>query len=79
MVKHLHSVGAASRLAALLLVQILPVFSLVAPCHPRIAALGATLDFHHGLPGREHDLSSLTLADICSVYGRSLTQWRSAA
>src|SRR5207247_2190856 len=30
----LHSAGAASRLAALLLVQILPVFSLVAPCHP---------------------------------------------
>src|SRR6266550_1847089 len=28
----LHSAGAASRLAALLLVQILPVFSLVAPC-----------------------------------------------
>ncbi|PYR25685.1 MAG: hypothetical protein DMF98_11390, partial [Acidobacteria bacterium] len=30
----LHSAGAASRLAALLLVQILPVFSLVAPCQP---------------------------------------------
>src|SRR5580704_6252853 len=30
----LHSAGAASRLAALLLVQILPVFSLVAPGHP---------------------------------------------
>ena len=30
----LHSAGAASRLAALLLAQILPVFSLVAPCHP---------------------------------------------
>src|SRR5437762_7635334 len=30
----LHSAGAASRLAGLLLVQILPVFSLVAPCHP---------------------------------------------
>src|ERR1700688_1872779 len=30
----LNSTGAASRLAALLLAQILPVFSLVAPCHP---------------------------------------------
>src|SRR6202163_4408461 len=30
----LHSAGAASRLAALLLAQILPVFSLVAPCQP---------------------------------------------
>src|ERR1700688_46771 len=30
----LHSAGAASRLAALLLAHILPVFSLVAPCHP---------------------------------------------
>src|SRR5580698_1049726 len=30
----LHSAGAASRLAALRLAQILPVFSLVAPCHP---------------------------------------------
>src|ERR1700722_13558736 len=30
----LHSAGAASRLAALLLAQILPVFSLVTPCQP---------------------------------------------
>jgi hypothetical protein len=29
---HLHSSGAASRLAALLLPQIFPIFSVVAPC-----------------------------------------------
>src|SRR4029453_17858004 len=29
-----HSVGAASRLAALLIAQIFPIFSLFAPCHP---------------------------------------------
>src|SRR6266487_4754715 len=39
----------ASRLAALLLVQILPVFSLVAPCHP-----GAALrDLCHDPRGRD--------------------------
>ncbi len=58
----LHSTGAASRLTALLLGRILPVFSLVAPCQPGAASittrLGATLDFHHGLLG----------------YGRSLTR-----
>src|SRR5438128_6365425 len=31
---HLHSSGAASRLAALLLPQIFPIFSVVAPCQP---------------------------------------------
>src|SRR4029453_15299079 len=29
-----HSVGAASRLAALLIAQIFPIFALFAPCHP---------------------------------------------
>src|SRR5213078_467076 len=60
---HLHSSGAASllhpntaaalgtpALAALLLPHILPVCSVVAPCPAgRIAALGATMDLHHGL------------------------------
>jgi hypothetical protein len=32
-----HLAGGASRLAALLLPQILPVFSVVAPCHPGAA------------------------------------------
>src|SRR5204862_7453680 len=32
-----HLAGGASRLAALLLAQILPVFSVVAPCHPGAA------------------------------------------
>src|SRR4029453_12511797 len=32
-----HLAGGASRLAALLLRQILPVFSVVAPCHPGAA------------------------------------------
>jgi len=32
-----HLAGGASRLAALLLLQILPVFSVVAPCHPGAA------------------------------------------
>src|SRR5947208_2447758 len=32
-----HLAGGASRLAALLLTQILPVFSVVAPCHPGAA------------------------------------------
>src|SRR5206468_6306845 len=64
----LHSTSDASPLAALLLSQILPVFSVVAPCRRggapnaaaalgtpgRLARLGATPDFHHGLlvPGR---------------------------
>ena len=43
----LHSTGAASRLAALLLGRILPVFSLVAPSPDgRTTCLDATLDFH---------------------------------
>jgi len=33
----LHSAGAASRLAALLLPQIFPIFSVVAPCQPGAA------------------------------------------
>src|SRR5260370_42437736 len=37
--RHLHSTGAASRLAALLLPQILPVFSVVAPCQPGASPL----------------------------------------
>src|SRR5439155_18249212 len=59
----LHSTSDASPLAALLLSQILPVFSVVAPCQRggapnaaaalgtpgRLARLGATPDFHHGL------------------------------
>jgi len=51
----LHSTGDASPLAALLLAQILPVFSVVAPCRRggRLAPLGATPDFHHGLLGGE--------------------------
>ena len=32
-----HLAGGASRLAVLLLLQILPVFSVVAPCHPGAA------------------------------------------
>ena len=34
---HYRLPGGASRLAALLLVQIFPIFSLVAPCHPGAA------------------------------------------
>ena len=63
----LHSTGDASPPAALLLAQILPVFSVVAPCRRggapnaaaalgtpgRLAPLGATPDFHHGLLGGE--------------------------
>ena len=49
----LHSAGDAFSLAALLLVRIFPICSLVAPCPggPRLQfrALGAMLSFHHGL------------------------------
>jgi len=45
----LHSTSDASPPAALLLAQILPVLSFVAPCRTgRLARLGATPDFHHG-------------------------------
>src|SRR5712671_3432062 len=49
----LHSAGAASRLAALLLVQILPVFSLVAPCHP--GASPPSVRRWTFTTGRQHD------------------------
>src|ERR1700722_19137617 len=50
---HLHSSGAASRLAALLLPQILPgILGRHALPAGRIAALGATMDLHHGLLDR---------------------------
>src|SRR2546421_6182831 len=42
-----HLAGGASRLAALLLPQILPVFSVVAPCHPG-AALRDLVLVQHG-------------------------------
>src|SRR5205814_3024173 len=42
-----HLAGGASRLAALLLPQILPVFSVVAPCHPGAALRDLVLD-HRG-------------------------------
>ena len=46
---HLHSSGAASRLAALLLPQILPgILGRRALPSGRIATLGATMDLHHG-------------------------------
>jgi hypothetical protein len=48
----LHSAGAASRLAALLLAQILPgILTRRALPSGRIATLGATPDFRHGLLG----------------------------
>ena len=46
----LHSAGDASPLTALLLLQIFPIFSVVAPCQRGASPpLGATSDFHHGL------------------------------
>jgi hypothetical protein len=50
----LHSNGDASRLAALLLPQIFPIIPDILGRHAlpagRLAVLGATPDFHHGLP-----------------------------
>ena len=80
----LHSANAASRLAALLTAQILPVFSRFAPGDPGAPSatvrLGATTDFHHGLPGSgecpivasrgQHDRSSATTR---AGYGRVCT------
>jgi len=46
----LHSTGDASRLAALLLPQVFPILSVVAPGQPRASPVSVlTLDFHHGL------------------------------
>jgi len=47
----LHSAGDASPLAALLLPQIFPIFSVVAPCHRGASPASVRRrDFHHGLP-----------------------------
>src|ERR1700730_10816044 len=65
-----HLAGGASRLAALLLPQILPVFSVVAPCHPGAALRDlvlvqrgrATRRFREGPQSaeRQHERKELT-------------------
>ena len=54
-----HLAGGASRLAALLLPQILPVFSVVAPCHPG-AALRDLVLVQRGQGTRTRDASKTT-------------------
>src|SRR5215470_12949107 len=64
-----HLTGGASRLAALLLPQILPVFSVVAPCHPGAALRDLVLV--------QRGQATSTLPALENVMAGTLNLWRS--